>query len=71
MSDTERFVDSWGEKPIPPKDTWDNLSVPQLFEVRTQLQDKLWAFQSTPHIANVLKQSIQFITQLIEQRSLQ
>ena len=70
MSDTERFVDSWSEKPIPSKDTWDNLSVPQLLEVRTQLQDKLWTFQNNPQIATVLKQSVQYITQLIDQRGM-
>ena len=68
MSDTERFVDQWAEKPSPPKDTWENLSIPQLFEVRTQLQDKLWTFQNSPQIATVLKQSIQMLERIIESR---
>ena len=66
MSDqsTERFVDQ-AEKPIPSQDTWDQLTVSQLIDVKSQLDDKLWQFQKVPQIALVLRRSINTITQLI------
>ena len=61
---TERFVDQ-AEKPIPPQDTWDELTVNQLIDVKTQLENKLWHFQKVPQIALVLRRSLDHITKLI------
>lgn len=61
---SERFVDE-AEKPIPPQDTWDQLTINQLLDVKTQLEDKLWNFQRAPQIAVVLRRSIDSITKLI------
>lgn len=62
---SERFVDQ-AEKPIPSQDTWDQLTVGQLIDVKTQLEDKLWNFQRVPQIALVLRRSIDSITKLID-----
>jgi hypothetical protein len=64
----EFFVDQQ-EKPIPPKNTWDDLTVIQLIDVKVQLQDKLYSFYNNPAIARVLKQSIAELEALISSRS--
>jgi len=61
---SERFVDE-AEKPIPPMNTWDTLSINQLIDVKNQLEDKLWTFRAQPVIAGTLKRSIDSITKLI------
>ena len=61
---SERFVDQ-AEKSIPSQDTWDQLTVSQLIDVKAQLDEKLWQFQRTPQIALVLRRSIDTITKLI------
>ncbi len=61
---TERFVDE-AETPIPPQDTWDQLTVNQLIDVKTQLENKLWHFQKVPQMATVLRRSIDLITKQI------
>jgi hypothetical protein len=63
---TERFVDQ-AEKPIPSQDTWDQLTINQLIDVKAQLDDKLWHFQKVPQIAMVLKRSISQIEKMISQ----
>lgn len=62
---TERFVDQ-SEKSIPSQDTWDQLTVSQLIDVKAQLDEKLWQFQRVPQIAIVLRRSIATITKLID-----
>lgn len=64
--DGEYFVDSV-EKPIPPQSTWADLSAPQLLEVKSSLQTKLWQFRNSPAIGNTLKQSIAKLDVLISQ----
>lgn len=61
---TERFVDQ-AENQIPTQDTWDQLTVSQLIDVKAQLDERLWQFQRTPQIALVLRRSIDTITKLI------
>ena len=61
---TERFVDQ-AEKSIPSQDTWDQLTVSQLIDVKAQLDEKLWQFQRVPQIALVLRRSLDTITKLI------
>ena len=61
---TERFADQ-AEKPIPAQDTWDQLTVSQLIDVKMQLEDKLWNFQKVPQISLVLRRSIDQITRMI------
>jgi hypothetical protein len=65
---SERFVDE-AVKPIPPKDTWEELTVNELIDVKLLLEDKLWSFASNPVIAPVLKQGIKELTALIASRS--
>ena len=64
----EFFVDE-AEKPIPPKNTWEDMTVVQLIDVKVQLQDKLYTFYNNPPIARVLKQSIAQLEALISLRS--
>lgn len=61
---TERFADQ-AEKLIPTQDTWDQLTVSQLIDVKMQLEDKLWNFQKVSQISLVLRRSIDQITRMI------
>lgn len=60
-----QYVDE-ATKPIPPANTWETLTPMQLLDVRSQLQEKAWAFRSHPQIGLVLKQSLERIDALIE-----
>lgn len=62
--DGEYFADDV-QKPIPHQSTWADMSVNQLIEVKSELESKLWAFQSKPQIAQVLRKAIQTITSMI------
>lgn len=62
--DGEYFADDV-QKPIPAQSTWGDLSAPQLLEVKSTLQTKLWQFRNQPQIANTLKQSIAKLDALI------
>ena len=62
--DGEYFADQV-EKPIPPQSTWADLSAPQLLEVKSTLQTRLWQFRNQPQISNTLKQSIAKLDVLI------
>jgi hypothetical protein len=64
--DGEYYVDAV-EKPIPPQSTWVDMSAPQLLEVKSSLQTKLWQFRNSPQVANTLKQSIAKLDVLISQ----
>lgn len=64
----ERFVDE-AEHPLPPKNTWEELSTNELIDVKLQLETKLWTFSKNPVIASVLQQGIKEITALIASRS--
>jgi hypothetical protein len=65
---TERFVDE-AENPIPPKDTWEELTTNELIDVKLLLENKLWTFAKQPVIAPVLKQALKEITAMIASRS--
>lgn len=62
--DGEYFVDAV-QKPIPPQSAWKDASAPELLEIKSQLQTKLWEFRNTPAIATMLKQSIAKLDALI------
>ncbi len=64
----ERFVDV-DEKPIAPQSAWSEMSVNQLIDTKSQLQDKAWTFRNQPQIATVLKRSITTLERLISERS--
>ena len=63
-TENERFVDET-EKPIPPKNTWDELSLNEMIDVKNQLEEKLFAFGKNPTIAKALRQGVDHITMLI------
>lgn len=65
--DGEYFADQ-AETPIPPKHTWEDLTTGQLIDVKSQLEEKLWAFGNNPTIAKVLRHSVDQITALISYR---
>jgi hypothetical protein len=62
--DGEYFADQV-EKPIPTENSWHDLSMVQLIDVKTQLEGKLWAFRNNPQISTVLKRSVARITEMI------
>ena len=64
---SEYFVDV-SENPIPPADTWDNLSTDQLIEVKNRLSDNLWKYSKVPAMARSLKVGIARLEHLIQQR---
>lgn len=63
-TENERFADE-AEKPIPPKNTWDELSLNELIDVKNQLEEKLWSFGGNPTIAKALRQGVEQITAMI------
>jgi len=64
----EYFVDE-PVKPIPPKDTWDELNFQQLLDVQLELENKLWLFSKNPVIARTLNEALTQLRALIAQRS--
>ena len=66
--DGEYFVDE-GTKPIPPAETWDNLSVNQLIDVQNQLYEKMFAFRQNPVIQARLSEGLQKVQALIALRN--
>jgi hypothetical protein len=66
--DGEYFTDE-SQKPTPPRDTWDSLSVNQLLDVQSQLYEKIWAFRTNQAIATQLNTSLQYVQVLISQRN--
>lgn len=60
----ERFADE-AEKPIPPRNTWEDMSISEMIDVKNQLEEKLYAFGGNPAIAKVLRQGVDHITALI------
>lgn len=64
----EYFVDE-AAKPIPTKDTWDELNFNQLLDVQMQLEDKLWAFAKNPLISQTLNVALAELRALIASRS--
>lgn len=65
--DGEYFVDQ-PTVIIPPKDTWDSLSVKELYNVKTLLETRLYDHQRYPAIARPLAQSLDEISALISSR---
>ena len=55
--DGEYFADE-AANPIPPKETWGDLTVSQMIDVKNQLQEKAWAFPNNPTILKALNQGI-------------
>ena len=64
----EYFVDV-AEKPIPPKDTWEELNFNQLLEVQLQLENKLLSFAKNPVISKSLLEALDQLQALIALRS--
>lgn len=62
---TERFVDQ-AEDVIPPANTWSELSLQQLMETKTKLENKLFAFSKTPQISKALRDGITRLQTLID-----
>lgn len=66
--ETETFVDAPREIIAPPH-TWDDLSIPQLYSTKSQLQDKLWSFHNNAPIAASLKQALVRIDAVIASKT--
>lgn len=67
--DGEYFVDTPVENPIPPKNTWPDLTTGQLIDVKSQLEDKLWTFGNNPTIAKPLREGVSLLEALISSRA--
>lgn len=65
--DGEYFVDEV-PKSIPTRDTWDNLSVRELYEVKSALETKFFEHPANGTIAKQLSVAIDTVTQLISSR---
>lgn len=65
--DGEYFVDVQ-QKPIPPQNTWHDLSAQELLEVRSTLQGRLFDFRRSPQIVSILKKSLSDLESLISER---
>ena len=63
----ERFVDE-AEKPMPPADTWDDLSTNDLIDVKLRLSNNLQFAKKHPQMMTVINQGIARITRIISQR---
>ena len=61
---TERFVDE-ERIPIPRADTWHELTIHQLYEIRAMLQDKQFFFRQQPVIQKALVDSLKRLDDLI------
>ena len=68
LGEGERFVDE-AEKPIPPQNTWEELTTNQLIDVQLQLEDKLWSFSKNQVIAKTLQDGLTKLRALIASRS--
>lgn len=69
MQDQEgEFFTDVPTNPIPPKDTWPEMTLPQLYAAKAQLEEKLWAFRSNPAYATPLRAGIAEIEAVIEQK---
>ena len=66
--DGEYFTDE-AEKPIPPKNMWDEMTVAELIDVKAQLEEKMWAFGKNPVIVRTLQQGVSQLEALISSRS--
>jgi len=67
--DGEYFADEPVETPIPPKNTWGDLTTGQLIDVKSQLEEKLWAFGSNPVISRPLREGVNLLEALISSRA--
>lgn len=65
---SEYFVDQ-ATNPIPPADTWENLSTDQLIDVKNRLEEQRWRYAKVPAMAKVLGAAVVRISNLIQQRS--
>lgn len=66
-NDSIRWVDQ-AVKPIPTADTWENLSVNQLLETQSMLQDKAFAFKNNEAITRALKPALAQLEALIDRK---
>lgn len=67
VPDGEYFVDTTS-KLIASPDKWHELSVNQLLEVQTELQNKAWTFRQHPIISSSLQRSLSKLQTLIQQK---
>lgn len=65
----EFFVDE-AVKPIPSKDTWDELNFNELLDVQIELENKLWTFAKNPVISKTLNEALTHLRALIATRSI-
>ncbi len=64
---TERFVDE-AEKPIPPRTTWEELTLSELIDVKNLLEEKLYAFGNNPVISKGIKAGLTHLDKLLQAR---
>ena len=64
----EYFVDE-AEKPIPAKNTWEELTTNQLIDIQLQLEDKLWTFAKNPVIVKTIEAGLTDLRVLIASRA--
>lgn len=67
MSDSEYFVDQ-PIKPIPPADTWENMSVNQLLEVQSVLTSRAWDFRNNQPVLKGIQSGLSKLEALITAR---
>jgi len=63
----EFFLDQ-AQKPIPPRDTWHQLTTNELIDVKSQLQEKAWAFAKNPAISKALVEGLQKLELMLQAR---
>jgi hypothetical protein len=65
---SERFVDESSSK-IPAQDTWNDLSVNELYDIQSNFRDKILGFKSNPAAMKVLNTALSNLEKLIESKS--
>jgi hypothetical protein len=66
-SDGEYFVDV-PKNPIPPADTWNELSVNQLIDVKNSMTTRMFQYHNHPAMLKPLQAAIAKLDALISQR---
>lgn len=64
---SERFVDE-DQNPLPTPDSWIELSINQLIDIRAKLQQKLFIAGRNPLISKFLTDSIQRVEIIIDSK---
>lgn len=60
----ETFLDET-PKPIPPRHTWGELTLNELYDVHAQLEQKSWEFAKNPVISKGLREGLTHLKALI------